>query len=506
MSQIPNLKEGKIRDLISSKYIGLAFILMGVILRARQYATNRSLWLDEARLALNIVHRTFFDLTQPLDYNQGAPVGFLFIEKTAIQFFGNNEYILRLFPFIVSFAALFLFWKIAKRSLNKTRLFAFSLFCLSEKLIYYSSEVKQYASDVFIFLVLTDSLYECLRSDASIKDYIKLGIIGIISLWVSHPALFVSVGVVVSLALEQLFNRNWQKFHWASVIAFAWLSNFAIIYFVSLRFIVTNTGLVNYWRDYYMPIPPWSNIYWFKSTLFNTLKDPVGLPVSISIIAIVIGFISFSRRQRHLVLFLAITFLATLLASGFKKYPVGDRLLLFTVPAFYLLIAEGVEQCYLLLTKFNSKASLAVTSILALALLSKPTYHSVRNFLYPEMKENIKPVISYLIQQRENEDLIYVYYAAIPAFKYYAPFYDVKEEEYVEGTISRANPSMYISDINRLRFHKRVWLIFSHNCNWCIVNEEMYFLTYLDSVGIQEKQYISSNASIYLYQFDEAMK
>ena len=75
---------------------------------------NRSLWADEAVLALNIVNRSYWELLQPLDYEQGAPVGFLLVEKLAIGVFGNNEYALRLFPLLSGIISLFLFYILAK--------------------------------------------------------------------------------------------------------------------------------------------------------------------------------------------------------------------------------------------------------------------------------------------------------------------------------------------------------------------------------------------------------
>lgn len=69
------------------------FILtLGAINRIIQYEFNRSLWADEAVLALNIVHRSYLELFQPLDYDQAAPPGFLMIEKLTIELFGNQEY------------------------------------------------------------------------------------------------------------------------------------------------------------------------------------------------------------------------------------------------------------------------------------------------------------------------------------------------------------------------------------------------------------------------------
>lgn len=64
---------------------GYAVIVVGMALSVAQFVANRSLWHDEACLALNIVNRSFLDLTQPLDYAQGAPLGFLMPEKLAVQ-------------------------------------------------------------------------------------------------------------------------------------------------------------------------------------------------------------------------------------------------------------------------------------------------------------------------------------------------------------------------------------------------------------------------------------
>jgi hypothetical protein len=50
---------------------------VGVLLRVIAYLKDRSMWFDEAMLAHNIVTRSFAGLVKPLDYAQGAPVGYL---------------------------------------------------------------------------------------------------------------------------------------------------------------------------------------------------------------------------------------------------------------------------------------------------------------------------------------------------------------------------------------------------------------------------------------------
>jgi hypothetical protein len=125
------------------------------LLRLTQFLSNRSLSLDEAKLALNIVNRSFAQLCKPLDYGQGAPIGFLMLERSALHLFGSGEYALRLFPFLAGMISLLLFYQLAKQSVPTGAVpIALGLFATSAPLIYYSSEVKQYSGDVPIALLL----------------------------------------------------------------------------------------------------------------------------------------------------------------------------------------------------------------------------------------------------------------------------------------------------------------------------------------------------------------
>lgn len=101
LKQIPTL-------LTLNRLLWLA-IFVGFFLRFVQYLLNRSLWIDEAFVALNVINKSWIELLKPLDYNQGAPLGFLFAEKFFVQLLGTNEYVLRLFPFLAGIASIFYF-------------------------------------------------------------------------------------------------------------------------------------------------------------------------------------------------------------------------------------------------------------------------------------------------------------------------------------------------------------------------------------------------------------
>ena len=152
-------------------YLIIAF---GIAMRLIQYLANRSLWADEAVLALNIVNRSYLELLQPLDYDQGAPIGFLMVEKLAVQILGNNEYALRLFPFVCGIGSLFLFYELGKKLIPKSAvIISLALFASLQYLVYYSAELKQYSSDVaialFLYLLLLPLLQQKLNQSQIIK-------------------------------------------------------------------------------------------------------------------------------------------------------------------------------------------------------------------------------------------------------------------------------------------------------------------------------------------------
>ncbi|HEX3460055.1 MAG TPA: hypothetical protein VHT49_04065, partial [Acidimicrobiales bacterium] len=110
---------------------------IGVGLRIRQFAFHRSLWNDEASLAVNILARSFGGLTRPLAVVQGAPIGFLWMEKSATEIFGTSEYALRLVPLIAGVGSLFIFRDLASKVLPPLgSSVAVALFAVAPPLVY----------------------------------------------------------------------------------------------------------------------------------------------------------------------------------------------------------------------------------------------------------------------------------------------------------------------------------------------------------------------------------
>jgi hypothetical protein len=480
----------------------LVILACGLILRANQYAYNRSLWTDEAKLALNIVNRSFFGLTQPLTNSQGAPIGFLFIQKFFISVFGNTDYILRAFPFMASLISLILIYYVANAYTKGIGKIVFiSLFSINSWLIYYASECKQYSSDVMVTLLLLLCFNKCIGSDTRQKNVFILTLVGCISMWLSHPALFIISGICLGVIIDIFEKNNRGNRKWLVLMLVIWSVNFVVLYSISFSRLASNSVLVSYWNEYFMPLPPWKDLNWFRMIFTRMLAKPVGLSNPyISSTLILIGCATYAIRNWRTAITIITPLLFAILASGFKKYPFGERLLLFAVPFIFLYIAEGTEQLRCFIGKKYPAGAICVCLFITTLMAFSPARQAINNFKYPENKEDLKSVMQYVAHHKEGSDFIYVYYGAIPAFKYYFSKYNLQSIEIVDGIESRDNPYNYVTDLEKLKGKNKVWFVFAHNYNWGNIDEEEYFLNILNKKGAKLDEIKSVNASAYLFK------
>ncbi len=494
----------------------------GILLRLIPYLFNRSLWLDESMLALNIINKNFTQLlTQPLEYDQAAPLLFLVVEKISANAFGTSEYALRLFPLLCGVLSLFLFYRLSKLCLTpKAVPIALGLFAIAGPVIYYSSEVKQYSSDVAVALLLSWAAIHCVSHEVSAREYIAFGLLGLASIWLSHPAVFVLTGIAVSLLLFSfsLVKEQWQaRIPRLAMINSAWAVSFATCYFVSLRHAANNRSLLFEWRTTFIPSPLLSvqAAKWFASTFFDIFRSPAGLELTgLAALGFLVGCVSMFSTKRKELFILMFPVLVTLLAAGAHKYPFNGRVLLFIVPALLLLIAQGAEQIRVL----TAGRSTFVGACFLVLLFFHPLFFSTYGLIKPNLnslplgvdaatvppgvghtREEMKPVMNYVSEHQRQGDVLYVYDGATPAFLYYAPRYHLDKMNYVLGRAASGteNWNDYENDIDQLRGNGRVWFLVSH------LHQQEKFLVYLlDHNGTRLDVFKSLGTQVYLYDFE----
>ncbi len=481
-------------------------MLFGALLRLRQYLTGRSLWADEAMLALNIVDRDLIGLFKPLDYDQGAPLGFLFVEKVFNIFLGRNEYALRLFPLLLGIFAMGLFYLLLKRVVHSHAgiLIALALFVFNPRLIYYSSEVKQYILDVFVTTTLLLVAAPLLEAQGSKKNFAQLALAGFLALWFSHPALFVLAGIGITLVIIYFRRHEYAGLRYVLGMGALWIATIGFLYFIILQDLRQNAYMQEYWQAGFMPVPPWSNLMWFASVLHENIGLQFGIPYAQYLVLglMLAGWLYLWIRQRNFAGALALILMVTLIASAFQLYPVLERMILFTIPIGLILIGKSMDWLSSFLPDQRSLSTVTAV-VLAGLLLYGPFTTSIEYFLNPKYYEHIRPSMENLQSSWKTGDTLYVTNGAVPAFEYYAQMYGLQEISYRTNQRQDYTDRQKITEqLDALNGQSRVWILMSHVYERDGFNEQDFILEYLKQHGTRKREFRVPGTSVYLYLFD----
>ena len=296
---------GQTQSLLLLYRLARGLLFIGIFLRLARYMADRSLWLDEVLLARNILERSFSGLLTPLSLNQGAPVGFLMLQKLSVTLLGGSEYALRLVPLLAGIISVPLFWRLARRMLDlPIAVFALALFCVCEPLIYYSSVAKQYRVDVTVALAILLAAARLMDHHHSAKRLLTFLMVGVVSVWLSHPAVFVIAGAGIFLIVSQWrLGRRTMALR-IGVLCGLCAVSFAAHYLLFMRGLSSNDYLRSYWASAFMPwVPSASTLTWFPRTFWEIFRDRLRAPVNlllpeIAVLAFVLGSIALFIQRR----------------------------------------------------------------------------------------------------------------------------------------------------------------------------------------------------------------
>jgi hypothetical protein len=231
---------------------------------------------------------------------------------------------------------------------------------------------------------------------------------------------------------------------------------------------------------------------------FNALNPgTLGLsPFWLALAAFIFGCMSLLRANKWQFAFLLSPIAITLFAAFMHLYPFADRLILFLVPLYIIVIAAGLD----LIWDSIPRIGFFLAGCLAAVLIFCPTRSALSSIRHPPGREEIKPVPDFVLANEKKGDLLYVYYGARAAFDFYTQFserYRLDDTAIVYGIGRTPDAAQYEEDLRRLRGHPRVWVIMSHTS--FTVDEEPIFRSILDRLGKRESQVKMEGACAYLY-------
>jgi len=519
------------KDFICGNKFSLYLLVVGLLLRLKHYFDNRSLWLDEAWVALDISARPLNDILNNISIFPlplaAPPIGFSAIVKVLVLLFGNNEYILRLWPLFCGSLSLLVFYFFVKRYANpKISPICLGLFVFSEPLIYYSSELKHYSSDVLSTCILYVIIDYCHRKNYEGKGILFLGLVGAVMMWFTYSSFFVLAGIGIVLFVNICKKKYWNKLPIFAFICFFWCWSFIVLFQVSISQMIGSKELIGMWSNSFMPTNQGigGGLIWLKNSLLNAFSSTLGLSaVVLAFCVFLLGCFSLVKENKSKLFYLILPMLIALAMGMLNKYPFSGRLILFLSPCLAIIIGEGLVFISERLPKYSSMISVLLIAV----LFTSPIGMAYHNSVHKRSKEEIRSVMNYLKRHFQKGDFIYLNNSSQYAYGYYHGYLNFQNESILVGKIEDWSNNEEFCDIGieyqyhlytqkgflvrvrkmkkeEVRFknglngflkNKRTWFIFSH----ANIRQEEKIIEYLNQNGNRINYHQSIGASIYLY-------
>ncbi|MDG4825479.1 hypothetical protein O7635_26835 [Asanoa sp. WMMD1127] len=340
--------------------LALVPLAIGVVLFVRRYAAHAPLWLDEQMIARNIRDRGFGELAGALDYNQSAPLGWLWAQHALVAVFGTDEYVLRLLPLLASIGTLVLAWLAGRSWLGPVGAVVLVSFVASNaSAIRYAAEVKQYSGDLLwtmSLLVATMALLERPRPTA--RQFVWWWSLAAVACLFSMGAMLATPVFAFVVVATVLLRAGWSAAFRAALPFLIWTAVFAGHYLASLRHVLSSDYMATFWgrRGY----PPADGslrrvAHWSWDRLHVLGVDPLSLAppgegrshidtvAPIFWLLVAAGCVAAAWQVRPFGALLAGVVVFAYALAFAELVPLYMRMAIWILPAVYVAVAFGAD-------------------------------------------------------------------------------------------------------------------------------------------------------------------
>lgn len=324
-------------------------VLVGVLLRVARWSDGRSLNSDELWVALSLYRRTFAQIPGPLDYDQLAPLGWLWLEKAVMEV-SRDDAALRLPSLVAGCVVVGLSGVLARRLLPAPLAVAsVALVAGGPVLIYQSSQLKQYSFEAAASLLLVLLAGRVLDRPGR-RSAAAFWLTGAVAVWFATTAVFVLAAAGGLLVAFDAVDRRWDRVRANLVAAVP-----AVLSVAAVRLTAPPPAqwLYAWWSERYpgslapRPIDLPGVVRWtaqlanrFRVSALGVESRALGALVLLLLAAGVVTVLL--RTPRHGALLVA-PLVAGYLLALLRLYPMASRVSLWLVPLALLLVCAGVD-------------------------------------------------------------------------------------------------------------------------------------------------------------------
>jgi hypothetical protein len=405
----------------------ILLLLAGVFLPLMQLLYNRSLWTDEASVAVSIVHRGFIGLMKPLEYTQVAPILYLWLVKAGSLLIPDSEIGLRLPSYLAYLGTLVLYFLFLRRHLVSGLAVSvgLALFIFNRHILFYATEMKQYMYEAFVSM----SLVYIIFSDWDEKrKMVASTLVGCLSV-----ALTISFAMILPAVMLYFLLVRWGRWDRAYLtgvfsMGLAWLVAFVPYYLAFLHnhpysqvkqsefaegFPPSFTDLKGYLQYFFGVASLILRYFGFSGKNLGYQTIPSDWPNFCFMVALVLLGIWRSFQRNRLFLLLLVPVLIHVLVSSLHLYPTANRLFLHAYPIIALLAAMGADA--LLSARWGSRP--AFPAVVYAVLLLFGIVFTRMNF--PHRLEEARSVLEGVSRSSKPGDGIFLYPNSILFYDYY---------------------------------------------------------------------------------------
>lgn len=459
----------------------LLVCIYGVFKSCWMNSVGVSLWLDEAALAVSFSKRNIWTLTSDIfEWNQIAPVGWLYVNKIISIILGNTEFNIRIFSVFSYTATLFLVYCMSKYFFHmRLPLMCPAYIASMSFALTYSIMFKPYISDG-MFTMLTITAY-LVYKEKSLKPWI-LGIVWAVLLWFSNPVCFVAGGLILSeLAFLIFYNvKSIKAKHFKIknllieikpwiVIGGMLVISFVVYYFYWLRPVAIGDSMQNFWRGQNFPLFPKSveDLSKMKS-MYEEIFRHFSFLTPLMMFGLITTFIYGLYKKSRSIIGLYIGIIIMLFASYINMFPVEDRMWYYFYPLSAFLFFMGIDKVVHFRGEKKGTASTLIIWIFGIFAITANTgfsdFSTADKVFRSDEETNYE--VNFVRDNIQEDEKVYVYFHSIPGFTYNNGYDTYSIGKYrnnvIYGVGILAKNQDYSDEINNITNAHNCYIVMSH--------------------------------------------